>query len=317
MSNSNLIDTNVANVSSWWDNPTTHLWLVERPIHIVLTLVVALALHWGLRKAVDRFAQHAIDTPPRLPNFGPARAGEKPPRALVDLRRDARIRTLSSVFKSAISIVIWLWVIIDVLSTIGINVAPLIASAGVVGVALGFGAQSLVKDFLSGVFMLLEDQYGVGDTIDCGEVVGTVEDVSLRLTTLRDIDGTVWFVRNGEILRIGNFSQGFAVARIDIPVGLDNDVDAAKAAILQAAQHAVDDPEIAKHLQEEPVLDGVAKMAVDHMIIRVRIKTDPGQQWFVQREVFAKIATDLRAAGIKPAYTLRTQAYEQPGAEEE
>lgn len=305
MSDSHVITSTVPRMGAWWDNPTTQMWLVDRPLHIALTLVVALLLHWGLRKLVDRFAKHAIETPPRLPGFGPARAGEKPPRALLDQRREARIRTLSSVFKSAISIVIWLWVIIDVLSVIGINVAPLIASAGVVGVALGFGAQSLVKDFLSGIFMLLEDQYGVGDTIDCGEVVGTVEDVSLRLTTLRDIDGTVWFVRNGQIMRIGNFSQGFAVARIDIPVGLDNDVDAAKTAILQAAQHAVEAPEISQHLQDQPILDGVAKIAVDHMVIRVRIKTDPGQQWFVQREVYARIATDLRAAGIKPAYTLR------------
>mgnify|MGYP002651783288 CR=1 FL=1 len=108
---------------------------------------------------------------------------------------------------------IWVWAALAVLSEIGVNVAPLIASAGVLGVAIGFGAQSLVKDFLSGIFMLLENQYGVGDTISVNGVEGTVEEMTLRVTTLRDIDGTLWYVRNGEIIRVGNMSQDHAVAR--------------------------------------------------------------------------------------------------------
>lgn len=288
----------------WWNDPEVHQWLIDRPIHIILTIVVALALHWALRHAVDRFAKHSIETPSRLPAFGPPKPGSKMTKAIVDQRREARIRTLSAVFKSAIAVVIWLWVVIDVLATIGINVAPLIASAGVVGVALGFGAQSLVKDFLSGIFMLLEDQYGVGDVIDVGEISGTVEDVSLRLTTIRDLDGTLWFVRNGQILRVGNFNQGFAVARIDIPIGLDNDVDEAREAILVAAEAAAQDADIKESLMEAPVMDGVAKYAVDHFIVRVRVKTEPGQQWAVQRLMYARIAAALRKQGIAPAQVM-------------
>ena len=104
-----------------------------------------------------------------------------------------------------------------VLAEFGVNLGPILASAGIVGLALGFGAQNLVRDFLSGMFMLLEDQYGVGDIVDLGEASGTVEAVGLRITTLRDIDGTVWYVRNGEILRVGNKSQGYAVAVVDLP----------------------------------------------------------------------------------------------------
>ncbi|WP_236684232.1 mechanosensitive ion channel family protein [Corynebacterium epidermidicanis] len=300
-----MIKTGTTDISSWWDNPTTQMWLVDRPLHIVLTLVVALALHWASKRLVDKFAQHAIDSPPRLPSFGPTRQQEKAVTATVDVRREARIRTLAGVFKSAVNIVIWLWVLIDVLATIGINVAPLIASAGVVGVALGFGAQSLVKDFLSGVFMLLEDQYGVGDVIDVGKISGTVEDVSLRLTTIRDLDGTVWFVRNGEILRIGNFSQGYAFARIDIPIGLDNDVETAKQEIMAATERAAALEDIAPLLQAEPVMDGVAKVDVDYLTIRVRVKTEPGQQWHVQRTMYEHIVSNLHTAGIKPAFTLR------------
>ena len=106
------------------------------------------------------------------------------------------------------------------LSELGVNVAPIIASAGILGIALGFGAQSLVKDFLSGIFMIFEDQYGVGDVVDLGEAIGTVEAVSLRVTRLRDVNGTVWYVRNGEILRVGNMSQNWARTVLDVGVGL-------------------------------------------------------------------------------------------------
>ena len=113
------------------------------------------------------------------------------------------------------------------------NIAPFIASAGVIGLAIGFGAQNLVRDFVTGVFMLLEDQYGVGDFVDLGEMIGEVQSVGLRITTLRDIDGTLWYVRNGEIARVGNMSQEYAVARIEVPVALTADVEEAEQVALR------------------------------------------------------------------------------------
>ncbi|QMV86530.1 mechanosensitive ion channel family protein [Corynebacterium hindlerae] len=292
----------ISSVSTWWDNPTTQLWLVDRPIQIAFILVLALVANWALRRVVRKLTQRIIDTPPRLPTLGPLRSEEKPAADPTDPRRESRIRTLGAVATSALSLFVWLWAIIAILDEIGVNVAPIIASAGVVGVALGFGAQSLVKDFLSGIFMLVEDQYGVGDTIDVGELTGTVEDVSLRLTTLRDIDGTVWFVRNGEILRIGNFSQGYAVARIDVPLALDNDVAVAKETILKAATAAAEEADLATDILDSPVVDGVNAIKFDHMTVRVRVKTKPGMQWSVQREMLARIVPALSAAGIKPPY---------------
>ena len=130
---------------------------------------------------------------------------------------------MGAILKSTSTFVIFTLALLTVMATVGLPLGPLLASAGVGGVALGFGAQSLVKDFLSGIFMILEDQYGVGDVIDTGEAVGTVEDVTLRVTRLRDASGIVWYVRNGEIVRIGNRSQGWSTALVDIPVGLQRE----------------------------------------------------------------------------------------------
>lgn len=292
-------------LSSWWNQPSTQEWLINRPLQIGIILLIALIANWVLRRVTHKITQHVVNTQPRLPALGPLRVGEKAPVDSPDPRREARIRTLGTVVQSAVSLFVWLWAIIAILDEIGVNVAPIIASAGVVGVALGFGAQSLVKDFLSGIFMLVEDQYGVGDVVDVGEVSGTVEDVSLRLTTLRDIDGTVWFIRNGEILRVGNFSQGYAVARVDIPIAIDNDINLAKEILLDTARVVAAEDDIKDELLEDPVLDGVNSIAIDHMIIRVRVKTKPGKQWFVQREMLARIVPTLTKAGINPPFAYR------------
>jgi len=145
------------------------------------------------------------------------------------------------------------------LGEVGVDLAPLIAGAGIVGIALGFGAQSLVKDFLSGIFMLLEDQFGVGDVIDCGEASGVVEGVSLRTTRLRDVEGTVWHVPNGQIVRVGNKSQEWSRALLDVQVAYDTDV-AAKSVrslfhpgtMLLSLQNGVDNEERIARLSGHP-----------------------------------------------------------------
>ncbi len=193
-------------------------WLIERPIEIAVYIVIALVLRFVLHRVVDRATRERPGGEPGL--LRPLR--ERLPAGTRDSvaaqRRAQRARTIGSVLKSGVSIVTLTWCVLQILTVFSVNVAPLVASAGVVGVALGFGAQNLVRDFLTGMFMLLEDQYGVGDIIDVGEASGTVETVGLRVTTIRDLNGTLWYCRNGEIARVGNMSQGHAVAVIDLPI---------------------------------------------------------------------------------------------------
>lgn len=314
-------------VNDFWRNDLVQEWLVQAPLKIAVILIVAIILHWALRRTVNRLARRNIATggrgarrilPGRL-----ARQDTEDTRqmemlsATQEKRRQSRVKTISGVFNSAIAIVIWTWAIMAILSAVGVNVAPLIASAGVVGVAIGFGAQSLVKDFLSGIFMLIEDQYGIGDTIDVGDgIVGDVEEISLRVTTLRDIDGGLWYVRNGEILRIGNLSDGYAIARLQIPVGLDNDTETTLQIIGDAAREAVRDPRIADLVIEDPVINGVTDIQPDHVSYRVSIRTLPGDQWSVQRLAQAKVVNALRVHGVTMPYlaTLGRPGVEKPDA---
>ena len=165
----------------------------------------------------------------------------------------------------------------------GYNIAPLIASAGILGVALGFGAQSLVKDFLSGIFMILEDQYGVGDVVNVGEATGTVEAVGLRVTRLRDVDGTVWYVRNGEILAVGNMSQNWARSVLDISISYHEDVDRVTRILRGVAHEMWEDPDYRP----------------DAFVVRVVIKTAPLEQWAISRELRQRIKTRFDELGIE------------------
>ena len=213
---SEKVDQAVEGVASWWNNPQTHELFIERPVKIVLILLVAIVLNWLANGIIRRATRQGIKRSNVLKYEGrdaqQIRAQEK--------RRQQRMKTLANVGRSVAAIVIWAWAVLAVLDQLGVNVAPLIASAGVVGVAIGFGAQSLVKDFFSGVAILIENQFGVGDTIEVGDVVGDVEEMTLRITTLRDIDGALWYIRNGDIDRVGNHSARFSTARVQVPVSL-------------------------------------------------------------------------------------------------
>lgn len=179
-------------ISDWTGHDTAACTvdvLVTKPLRILLIVVLALVIRRLLRRAIRRSIAKATAV------------------GLTERRR-LRAETLGSILESIASAVVLTVAFVMVLGELGLNLAPIIASAGIVGVALGFGAQNLVKDFLSGVFNILEDQFGVGDEVDTGFAIGTVEAVGLRTTRLRDVTGVVWHVRNGEILRIGNRSQG-------------------------------------------------------------------------------------------------------------
>lgn len=213
-------------------------------------------------------------------------------------RRRQRAQTIGSVLKSTASTMLLVWVVLAVLSLLGVNIAPFIASAGVVGLAVGFGAQNLVRDFVSGVFMLLEDQYGVGDNVDLGEVSGEVQGVGLRVTTVRDIDGTLWYVRNGEIKRVGNMSQDYAIARVEVPVAVTADLDRAEQVAVQAAEVAIADPLFARKVLGEPEMHGVQELSADLIKLRITLKTRPNAQWAVQRRLRREIVRAYGEHGI-------------------
>jgi small conductance mechanosensitive channel len=214
-------------------------------------------------------------------------------------RQRQRTLTMASLLKSIVTFVVALITILTVMAIMGIPLAPLLASAGVGGVALGFGAQSLVKDFLSGIFMILEDQYGVGDVIDTGEAIGTVEEVSLRVTRLRDGSGVVWYIRNGEIVRIGNKSQGWSTALVDIPVAYSENLEKVIPLIRQVV-HELDQSEAWQdQLLEEPKVVGVESMTGNVVTIRVIAKTAPEQQYGVSREIRERVKAAFDANGVK------------------
>jgi small conductance mechanosensitive channel len=196
---------------------------------------------------------------------------------------------MGTLLKSIISAVVFTVLVIMVLAELGYNIAPILAGAGVLGVAVGFGSQSLVKDFLSGVFMLVEDQYGVGDVVDLGSATGTVEAVSLRVTRLRDVDGTVWYVRNGEILRVGNMSQNWARTVLDIPVDYSEDLVHVREVLTEVAHNLWIDDEYQKVIIEEPEVWGVQSLDADSVVVRVTLKTAPMEQWNVAREMRERV----------------------------
>lgn len=189
------------------------------------------------------------------------------------------------------------------MATLGLPLGPLLASAGVGGIALAFGAQSLVKDVLSGILMIIEDQYGVGDVIDTGEATGTVEDVTLRVTKVRDSSGVVWYVRNGGTVRIGNQSQGWSTAVVDIQVSYNESLDIVMALIREVARDLDGAPEWATRLLEEPVVAGVESMSGGVITIRIIAKCAPNENFPVPREIRERVKAALDTAGIRAPLT--------------
>ena len=222
-------------------------------------------------------------------------------------RAELRIDTLVAVLSSLSTVVVWATAAIMILGLFNVSLAPLFASAGVVGVALGFGALSVVADFLSGFFMLFEDQYGVGDVVDVGEVSGTVENLSLRTTTLRDVNGTVWHIRNSEIRRVGNKSQLWSRAVLDIDVAYDTDIRRAEGIIQRVANELWQDTGFTDgDIIDPPEVWGVERLGADGVAIRLVVKTDPAEQWIVGRELRLRIKEALDEAGIEIPFPQRT-----------
>jgi moderate conductance mechanosensitive channel len=274
-------------------------WLIAKPLNILVLLVFAWLVRWVLHRLIDRLMKRAGQ------GAVPGIINRNRSRQVVDRssvaaeRRQQRTATMGSLLKSITTGVVFGIVAIMIVDVLGFNIAPLIASAGILGLALGFGAQSLVTDFLSGVFMILEDQYGVGDVVDVGDAIGDVEAVGLRVTRIRDIDGTVWYVRNGNIARVGNMSQNWARTVLDIRVAYDEDLDRVRELLGEVANDLWEEEKGKQDILEKPEVWGVQDLAADGVVVRLVLKTAPMQQWTVARELRERIKERFDAEGIE------------------
>lgn len=300
-----------------WTGNETLAGLVGTALPILLTIVlvfIVAAVVTRLAKrlihsAVTRTAQESQDAIRAISRRTPGMVKDGltvEERAVMRERQAQRAQTIASVTGSIVAFLIWMIAVFIALSQLRIDIGPLVAGAGVVGVALGFGAQSLVKDFLSGIFMLLEDQYGVGDIVDIGEATGAVEAVTLRVTRLRDVEGTVWHVPNGEIRRVGNLSQLWSRSLLDIGVAYDTDLDLASQVLTDVAHGMASDPEWDPEILEEPELWGVEQFGPNEIVLRLVMKTRPASQWKVNREFRRRAKTALDEAGIEIPFPQRT-----------
>ena len=210
----------------------------------------------------------------------------------------AHVAALAHLLRSVWTIVLVVVVVLTIMSVLEVPISPILASAGIGGVMLAFGAQSLIKDYLSGVTMILEDQYGVGDQIKVGDVTGTVEDITLRITKLRDPNGMIWYIRNGEILRVGNISQGYSTGLIDVPVAYDADVAQVTEVLTDVVDQVSKDPAVTDKLLEPPELLGVESITPTTLTMRILIKTEPNQQYGPSRDIRERAIAALSAAGV-------------------
>ena len=281
-----------------------------------LRIVLIVAIAWLVRRLVRRNSSRAIESIISRQEAADQQLAEN---ADPDLTEDQRIElglrrerarqrsaTLGQVFASIISVVVVFIAGLMILSEVGINLAPLIAGAGIVGIALGFGAQSMVTDFLAGIFIIVEDEYGVGDVVDTGHATGVVERLTLRVTQLRDVNGTVWYVPNGEIQRVGNLSQLWARAVLDIDVAYDTDLDQAEAALLRVANQMWQEKLPDRSIIAEPEFWGVEAFGADAVSLRLVVKTEPTEQWATARELRSRIKREFDRIGIEIPFPQRT-----------
>jgi len=294
-----------AAVYHWTDNADlahAAAWLIGKPFAIAWLIILGLVGRWLIHKVIERLVTRASGDGVMPTKFARAAFNVGDNRSL---RRVQRARTMGSLLKSIVTGLITVVVLMMAISELGYDIAPLIAGAGILGVAFGFGAQSLVKDFLSGIFMIFEDQYGVGDVIDLGDASGTVEAVTLRVTRLRDVNGTVWYVRNGEVLRVGNQSQNWARSVLDISVGYGEDLPRVKRVLGEVAHSMWEDEDFRDRIIEEPEVWGVQSLDVDAVVVRVALKTVPLEQWAVSREMRERIKARFDSEGIEIPFPQR------------
>ncbi|MEX2515199.1 MAG: mechanosensitive ion channel family protein [Candidatus Paceibacterota bacterium] len=268
-----------------WENFSTDAlaWITTSG-PAVLTILIGAALAWWLstfllRKAIKRVVDRKDD--------------------LSQLEREQRTKTLQRVSTATVKVLIVVVTLMVLLSEFGLDIGPLLAAAGVAGVALGFGAQYLIQDIISGFFILIEDQYSMGDVICLNGTCGTVEEVTLRVTKLRDLDGVVHYIQNGHVNVASNMSQRFSRVNLNVGVAYESDIDEVKEVINRVGQELADDPEWGEHVIEPPRFFRVDDLGDSAIYLKVLGDVKPGQQWAVTGEMRRRLKKAFDEAHIE------------------
>ncbi|MDR3035302.1 MAG: mechanosensitive ion channel family protein [Kitasatospora sp.] len=290
--------TDTTRQAAGWLDDNWQGWVVDG-LRIVLILGLALVLRAVVRKVIDKLVSR-MGRPAEADSDHGVLGGLLANSGVVNTeRRQQRSEAIGSVLRSVASFTILGTASLMALSVLGVDLAPLLASAGVAGVAIGFGARNLVTDFLSGVFMIMEDQYGVGDEIDTGVATGTVLEVGLRVTKLRGSAGEIWYIRNGEVKRIANMSQGWSTATVDVQVGYKEDLERIEALVTEAAEQLSKESPYDELIWGRVKVLGVESVAVDSVELRIEARCTPGKAAQVSRALRLRLKAAFDLAGVK------------------
>jgi small conductance mechanosensitive channel len=283
-------------------------WFVAKPLSILLVVVVAGVVAMVVRRMISRSMNQLFSVSSEKKHNRKGKLRRRTSEVLLasgdtSVRTEARLETLTAVFRSIGTALVWFLALFFTLEVLGISLGPLLATAGIVGVALGFGTQTMVRDFISGFFIVAEDQFGVGDTIDVGGgAKGVVERITLRATHIRDPEGTMWHVANGQIVKVANKSQEWARALIDVVLPYDVDISAVSDVMQEVADTIQSDPEWSSKIMERAEIWGIQEFDSDGVHVRMVIKTEPAAQFGVLRELRARMKETFDERGISFAY---------------
>lgn len=303
MLNATPVDNATDDFWSGWSEFFTHQpgILIGRAVHVVIIIAVAIIVAWVLRIAIKHTVQRIVSTVKKAQGVATTQALQVSPVATV--RVVQRTRTLGSVLTNITNVTVWviaLLLIVNVLSPSVLGSLALLSAA--IGAGLGFGAQNVIGDVFNGLLMVIEDQLGVGDIVEAGMVSlatdGVVEAVGIRTTQIRDVNGTLWYVRNGQILRVGNLSQGWSRVIVDVAVGYDSDVDEVQNRILQSAEAMAREPKWRPRIVEKPEVWGIQSISTDMIVLRVAVKTRSTSRDDVAHELNSRVFDAARDAGV-------------------
>lgn len=282
--------------ASFWAGIGSFLDHWRALLMVVAIVIGALLVRWLLLVVLRRSIERVVSGVKKSHNVEQTQELASAP--LRAARIVQRTRTLGTVINSVLTVIVLGAAIVLILDVLGVPVLGILGAAGVVAAGLAFGAQNLVKDILNGMFMVFEDQFGIGDIVDLGMASGTVENVGVRITSIRDVNGTLWHVRNGEILRVGNKSQGWARVIIDLPVPYHADLESVKDAILTTAKNLAADAQWRRKVLEAPEIWGVESITAEALVVRLVIKTRSADQWDVARELRLRLKLTLDDLGV-------------------
>lgn len=282
-----------SNLVDWWARNGGDL--LVRTITVIAIVVVALLSRWAFKVVIDRVVRRIVTGAKKR---GAVSAAFSP---LIDARVVQRTKTLGTVLSNGLNVALFIVATLMIVHVINERILGSFAIiSAAIGAGIGFGAQNLVKDAFNGLFLVIEDQVGVGDVVDLGFATGMVEEVRIRITKVRDVDGTLWYVRNGEILRVGNQSQGWSRAIVDVSVPYATDVAVAEAELVKAAQQLAASPAWAPAIIDQPEVWGLQSVEADALVIRVVTKIAPSAVDGFTRALRVVLKTALDTAGIHP-----------------